>query len=161
MSDFHGVRGVDYGIEREIDSQHGQSMQLSALLERVAELQAEKKRLEAEVSKVNGTLKEAEQLAVEQLAASGLDGVRAAGKSWGVREFFAVSIPEENKDKVLAAAKTACPEYIGVNTASLKSWLMERRRDSGKKDCDLADGTPFAGLISEFREMHLWHRTLG
>jgi len=148
-------------FDEEVDAQHGQSMQLSALLERVAELQAEKKRLEAEVSKVNGTLKEAEQLAVEQLAASGLDGVRAAGKSWGVREFFAVSIPEENKDKVLAAAKTACPEYIGVNTASLKSWLMERRRDGEESEGGLAAGTPFDGLISEFREMRLSHRTLG
>lgn len=148
-------------FDSEVDAQHGQSMQLSALLERVAALQAEKKRLEAEVSKINGTLKEAEQLAVEQLAASGLDGVRAAGKSWFVREFFAVSIPEANKDKVLAAAKTACPEYIGVNTASLKSWLMERRRDGEESEGGLASGTPFDGLISEFREMRLSHRTLG
>jgi uncharacterized small protein (DUF1192 family) len=148
-------------FDEEIDAQHGQSMQLSAMLERIAELQAEKKRLEAEVSKVTSTLKEAESLAVEQLAASGLDGVRAAGKSWYVREFFAVSVPEENKDKVLAAAKTACPEYIGVNTASLKSWLMERRRDDATAEGGLADGTPFAGLISEFREMRLSHRTLG
>ena len=148
-------------FDNELDAQHGQSMQLSAMLERIAELQAEKKRLEAEVSKVTSALKEAEALAVEQLAASGLDGVRAAGKSWYVREFFAVSVPEENKDKVLAAAKTACPEYIGVNTASLKSWLMERRRDDATTEGGLADGTPFAGLISEFREMRLSHRTLG
>jgi uncharacterized small protein (DUF1192 family) len=148
-------------FDNELEAQHGQSMQLSAMLERIAELQAEKKRLEAEVSKVTSALKEAEALAVEQLAASGLDGVRAAGKSWYVREFFAVSVPEENKDKVLAAAKTACPEYIGVNTASLKSWLMERRRDDATTEGGLADGTPFAGLISEFREMRLSHRTLG
>jgi uncharacterized small protein (DUF1192 family) len=148
-------------FDNELDAQHGQSMQLSAMLERIAELQGEKKRLEAEVSKVTSALKEAEALAVEQLAASGLDGVRAAGKSWYVREFFAVSVPEENKDKVLAAAKTACPEYIGVNTASLKSWLMERRRDDATTEGGLADGTPFAGLISEFREMRLSHRTLG
>ena len=148
-------------FDEEVEAQHGQSMQLSAMLERIAELQAEKKRLEAETSKVSAALRDAESLAVEQLSASGLDGVRAAGKSWFVREFFAVSVPEENKDKVLAAAKTACPEYIGVNTASLKSWLMERRRDGGTTDGGLADGTPFAGLISEFREMRLSHRTLG
>ena len=148
-------------FDSEVEAQHGQSMQLSAMLERIAELQAEKKRLEAETSKVSAALRDAESLAVEQLAASGLDGVRAAGKSWYTREFFSVSVPEENKDKVLAAAKTACPEYIGVNTASLKSWLMERRRDSGKKDGGLADGTPFAGLISEYRAMQLSHRTLG
>lgn len=148
-------------FDEEIAGQHEQSTQLAALLERVAQLQFEKKRLEAEVTKVNGLLKDTEALAVEYLAASGLDGVRAAGKSWYTREFFAVSVPEENKDKVLAAAKTACPEYIGVNTASLKSWLMERRRDRGDCDGGLADGTPFEGLISEFREMRLSHRTLG
>ncbi len=138
-----------------------QPAQLAAILERVASLRAEKDRLASEEKKINKALDEAEQLAVEYLAASGLDGVRAAGKSWFVREFFGVSIPEENKDKVLAAARAECPEYIGVNTASLKSWLMERRRDSGATDGNLADGTPFAGLISEFREMRLSHRTLG
>jgi hypothetical protein len=148
-------------FDEEVAGQHQQSMQLSAMLERIAELQVEKKRLESEVAKVSSTLKDTEALAVEQLAASGLDGVRAAGKSWYVREFFAVSVPEENKDKVLAAAKTACPEYIGVNTASLKSWLMERRRDDATTEGGLADGTPFEGLVSEFREMRLSHRTLG
>jgi hypothetical protein len=138
-----------------------EGQQLSRLLERVAELQGEKDRISAELAKVSRELKGVEALAVEQLAISGLDGVRAAGKSWFVREFFAVSVPEENKDKVLAAAKAACPEYIGVNTASLKSWLMERRRDDATTEGGLADGTPFAGLISEFREMRLSHRTLG
>jgi uncharacterized small protein (DUF1192 family) len=138
-----------------------ESQQLATLLERVAELQAEKERIAAELSKVSRELKGVESLAVEQLALSGLDGVRAAGKSWYVREFFAVSIPEENKDAVLAAARTACPEYIAVNTASLKSYLMERRRDCASRDGGLADGTPFAGLISEYREMRLSHRTLG
>ena len=139
----------------------GQSMQLSTLLERVAELQAEKKRLEAEVSKVGATLKEAESMAVEQLNVSGLDGVRAAGKSWHVREFFAVSVPTENREAVVEAAKDAgLDDLIAVNTTTLKSWLMEQRAgDSG--DAALADGTPFAGLVQEFREMRLSHRTLG
>ena len=148
-------------FDEEVDAQHGQSMQLSALLERVAGLQAEKKRLEAEVSKVNGTLKEAEQLAVEQLAASGLDGVRAAGKSWGVREFISVSVPAENRDKVVAEARKAgLKDLIAVNTSSLKAWLLEKREeiDGGEP---IGYGTPFAGLVSEYREMRLSHRTLG
>jgi hypothetical protein len=138
-----------------------ENTKLAALLEQIAANQSQKERIEAELKSVNKCLKELESLAVEQLALSGLDGVRAAGKSWFVREFFSVSIPEENKDAVLAAARTACPEYIGVNTASLKSYLMERRRDGASRDGGLADGTPFAGLISEFREMRLSHRTLG
>jgi hypothetical protein len=138
-----------------------ENTKLAALLEQIAANQSQKERIEAELKSVNKCLKELESLAVEQLALSGLDGVRAAGKSWFVREFFSVSIPEENKDAVLAAARTACPEYIGVNTASLKSFLMERRRDSASRDGGLADGTPFEGLISEYREMRLSHRTLG
>lgn len=138
----------------------GMSRELSVLLERIAELQAEKKRLEAEVSKVNSTLKDAEALAVEQLAASGLDGVRAAGKSWYVREFFSVSVPTENREAVVEAAKSAgLEDLIGVNTTTLKSWLMEQRAAEG--DSALAEGTPFDGLITEFREMRLSHRTLG
>ena len=134
---------------------------LSALLERIADLQAEKKRLEADTAKVSGSLREAEALAVEQLAASGLDGVRAAGKSWFVREFFSVSVPSENREAVVEAAKgEGLEDLIAVNTSTLKSWLIERRGGEGG-DAALADGTPFAGLVREFREMRLSHRTLG
>jgi hypothetical protein len=87
--------------------------------------------------------------------------VRAAGKSWFVREFFAVSIPTENKERVLEIASEACPELVSVNTASLKSWLLEERRGQDGTEGGLAEGTPFEGLISEFREMRLSHRTLG
>jgi len=149
------------GFEDEIDGQIEGSMQLSKLLERVAALQEDKDRIAAELSKVNKELKAVESLAVEQLSLSGLDGVRAAGKSWFVREFFAVSIPTENKERVLEIASEACPELVSVNTASLKSWLMEERRSQDGTDGGLAEGTPFAGLISEFREMRLSHRTLG
>jgi hypothetical protein len=145
------------GFEDEIVG----SMQLSQLLERVAALQEDKDRISADLSKVNKELKAVESLAVEQLSLSGLDGVRAAGKSWFVREFFSVSIPTENKERVLEIASEACPELVSVNTASLKSWLMEERRSQDGTDGGLAEGTPFAGLISEFREMRLSHRTLG
>jgi uncharacterized small protein (DUF1192 family) len=148
-------------FDGEIDAQHGQSMQLSTMLERIAELQSEKKRLENEVSKVSGTLKEAEALAVEQLAASGLDGVRAAGKSWYVREFFSVSVPTENREAVVEAAEAAgLEDLIAVNTTTLKSWLIEQRAGSDG-DTALASDTPFDGLVREFREMRLSHRTLG
>jgi len=148
-------------FDSEVEAQHGQSMQLSAMLERIADLQLEKKRLESEVSKVTATLKDAESLAVEQLAASGLDGVRAAGKSWFVREFFAVSVPTENREAVVEAAKDAgLDDLIAVNTTTLKSWLIEQRGSDGG-EAALADGTPFAGMVREFREMRLSHRTLG
>lgn len=138
------------------------SEQLSVVLERVAELQAEKDRLASEAKKINKALDEAEQLAVEHLAASGLDGVRAAGKSWFVREFFSVSVPTENREAVVEAAEAAgLSDLIAVNTSTLKSWLVEQRGADGEADSALADGTPFAGLVREFREMRLSHRTLG
>jgi hypothetical protein len=147
-------------IEAEIDGQLGDSQRLSKLLDRVAELQSDKEKIDAEAKIIGKKLREAEQLAVEALGASGLDGVRASGKSWFVREFFSVNIPSENKERIVEIASEACPELVGVNTASLKSWLMERRRDA-EVDGGLASGTPFEGLISEYREMRLSHRTLG
>lgn len=145
-------------IDLEIDGQIGDSQRLSKLLERVAELQAEKDRLASEAKKVNRALDEAEQMAVEVLAASGLDGVRAAGKSWFTTEFFSVSVPVENRDKVVEIARRECPEYIGVNTSQLKAWLKENRAEGSES---LAAGTPFDGLVTEYREVRLSHRTLG
>jgi hypothetical protein len=145
-------------IDVEIDGQVADSQRLSKLLERVAELQAEKDRIAAEAKKVNKALDEAEQMAVEVLGASGLDGVRAAGKSWFTTEFFSVSVPVENRDKVVEIARRECPEYIGVNTSQLKAWLKENRAEGSES---LAAGTPFDGLVTEYREVRLSHRTLG
>jgi hypothetical protein len=149
-------------IELEIDGQLADSQQLSKLLERVAELQAEKERIAIEAKKVNKALDEAEQMAVEVLAASGLDGVRAAGKSWSTREFFSVSVPSENREAVVEAAEEAgLSDLIAVNTTTLKSWLVENRGDGQPAEAGLAAGTPFEGLIDEYREVRLSHRTLG
>ena len=145
-------------IDVEIDGQIGDSQRLSKLLERVAELQAEKDRLANEAKKVNKALDEAEQMAVEVLAASGLDGVRAAGKSWFTQEWFSVSVPVKNRDRVIEIARRVCPEYIGVNTSQLKAYLKENRAEGSDS---LAAGTPFDGLVSEYREVRLSHRTLG
>lgn len=136
-------------------------MQLSNLLERIAGLLEEKDRLAAEAKAVGKELDELEKLAVEQMALAGLDGVRAAGKSWGTRETFQVSIPSEFKDRVLEIAQEACPELVAVNTASLKAWLMERRREAEGGEESLSAGTPFDGLVREYREVRLSHRTVG
>lgn len=136
---------------------------LAKLLERAAELLAEKDRIAAEEKRVNTELRAVEDQAVELLALSGLDNVRVAGKTWRRREFFSVSIPADKKDEVLKAARKACPEYVTVNTSSLKSWLMEQRKARGDADsmAPLAEGTPFDGLVKEFREVRLAHLTVG
>ena len=145
-------------IDVELDGQIADSQRLSRLLERVAELQAEKDRIAAEAKKVNKALDEAEQMAVEELRASGLDGVRAAGKSWFTQEWFSVSVPADNRDRVIEIARRVCPEYIGVNTSQLKAYLKENRAEGSES---LAGGTPFDGLVEEYREMRLSHRTIG
>lgn len=148
-------------VDLEIEGQLADSQRLSKLLERVSELQAEKDRLATEAKRVNKELDKLEQLAVEALAASGLDGVRAAGKSWFTQEWFSVSVPTENRDKVVEIASRECPEYVGVNTAQLKAWLKERRKAGEGGGDTLAAGTPFDGLIREYREVRLSHRSLG
>lgn len=131
---------------------------LAATLERVAELYDEKDRISAELSAVNKRIKEIEGIAVEQLAASGLDGVRAAGKAWYLRDFWSVSVPSENKAAVVEAAKAAgLEDFVSVNTSSLKSWLTEQ---NGNRGTSLAAGTPFDGLVSEYHETRLSRQTL-
>lgn len=133
---------------------------LQELLSIVAGLQAEKARVETDLKNVKKRLDEIESIAVEALAASGLDGVKAAGKSWWTRDSFVVSVPTENREAVVEAAKAAgLGDMVAVNTTTLKSWLMENR-DAERSD-DLAAGTPFEGLIEEYREVRLSSRTLG
>lgn len=133
-------------------------IQLSELLAKVADAMARKAKIAAELKEANKELDELEQLAVEQIKLSGLDLVRVAGKSWSVREEFYVSIPSATKDKVLEVAKEKCPEMISVSTSSLKSWLKDNRTEGSE---NLTDGTPFAGLLSEHRELKLAHVTVG
>jgi hypothetical protein len=135
---------------------------LKDVLDKIVLLQAEKDRL-AGLTKKNGeSLSVLEKLAVEMMAVSGLDGVRAAGKSWYLREFFSVSIPSENRQKVVEAAKAEGlgDELVTVNTTTLKSWLIERRGEESDAG-GLAEGTAFDGLVREFREMRLSHRSVG
>lgn len=134
------------------------SEELAATLERVAELYDEKDRISAELSDVNKRIKQIEGIAVEQLAASGLDGVRAAGKAWYLRDFWSVTIPEEHKAAVVEAAQAeGLEDFVSVNTLSLKSWLKER---NGNRSTSLAAGTPFDGLVSEYHETRLSRQTL-
>jgi hypothetical protein len=134
-------------------------MSLSEALERVAALYDERDAAEKVVKDIKKRLEQAESLAVEQLAASGLDGVRAAGKSWYLRDFYSVSIPADRKaDAVRIANENGLEDYVAVNTASLKSWLIEQHKERGGET--LAAGTPFDGIVSEYHETRLSRQTL-
>lgn len=132
--------------------------QLAAMLEKIAELYDEKDKRAAHLKEIEKEIEQHERIAVELLAVSGLDGVRAAGKSWYLRDFWGLSIPTENKGQVVeAAANAGLEDYITVNTTSLKSWLKEQSGDSKES---LIAGTPFEGLLSEYHEMRLSRQTL-
>lgn len=134
-------------------------MSLSETLERVAALYDEKAEAEKVLKDIKQRIEQAEGIAVEQLAASGLDGVRAAGKSWYLRDFWSVSIPADRKaDAVKIARENGMDDFIGVNTSSLKSWLNEQHKERGGET--LAAGTPWEGIVSEYHETRLSRQTL-
>ena len=60
---------------------------------------------------------------------------------------------------IAAARQAGLEDFITVNTATLKSWLAEQHRNNGATGNSLADGTPFAGLVSEYHETRLSRQT--
>ena len=98
-------------------------------------------------------LEQLEMLATEQIAASGLDKCRVAGKTWWVDQTLLLSVTKDNRDAVLAAAKLEGfkdGELLSVNTSALKAWLIERVKESGGELADSSTGTAFNGLVEEF-----------
>jgi hypothetical protein len=136
--------------------------QLSGLLGRLTELFDAKDKLDAELSAIKKQIDQLEPLAVEAMKASGLDGVKAHGKSWYFRETVGVSIPAECRAAIVeAAGREGLGDFVTVNTTTLKSWLVERWKESGQPDGSVAAGTAFEGLIREYRETKLGRQTRG
>jgi len=137
--------------------------QVSDVLAWIVALRAEKEAAEKAVKEINSQLDAMNKQAVELFGLAGVDGINAHGKSWYLREWYSVSVPVENRDAVMAAAREAgLDDMIGVNTTSLKSYLMEQRSEGeGAGDDSLAAGTPFAGLVREYREVRLSHTSAG
>jgi hypothetical protein len=134
---------------------------LSALLARIVEKQATRDTAAAAVKKMEKEIDELEALASEQLAASGLDGCRAAGRTWWVDEALYVSVLKDNRDEVIAAAKAeGLADAITVNTSTLKAWLAERAKETGSRLEDAATGTKFDGLVSSYVKVRLRGRTV-
>ena len=136
---------------------------LSALLARIVERQAERDELAARVKSLDKELENLEGLATEGIKASGLDGCRVAGKTWWVDETLLLSVPKENRDAVMAAAEKEgiAEELVTVNTATLKSWLIGRVKDSGGSMEEATAGTAFEGLVDEYIKVRLRSRTMG
>ena len=137
---------------------------LSSALEKVAQIDREIDVAELTVKELKKRRESLAEIAVEEMTAGRLDGVRVAGRSWRVEWDHSVSATAENKDAVLAAARAAGMEkqLIGVNTSQLKSVLKEMHKAAGKDAREpWADGTAFAGLVSEYIRPVLRHVTVG
>ena len=137
---------------------------LSASLEQIAEIDREIDAAELRVKELKKRREALANVAVEEMTAGRLDGVRVAGRSWRVEWEHSISATAERQDAVIAAARAAGMEdqLVGINTTRLKSLLKELSKAAGKDARQpWADGTPFDGLVSEFVRPVLRHLTVG
>ena len=137
---------------------------LSTALENIAQIDREIDVAELAVKELKKRREALAEIAVEEMTAGRLDGVRVAGRSWRVEWDHSVSATAEKQDAILAAARGAGMEaqLVGVNTTRLKSLLKEMSKAAGKDARQpWAEGTPFAGIVSEFVRPVLRHVTVG
>jgi hypothetical protein len=137
---------------------------LSSALEQITQIDREIDAAELTVKELKKKRDRLAELAVEEMTAGRLDGVRVAGRSWRVEWEHSISATADNKDAVLAAVRAAGMEaqLIGVNTSQLKTVLKEMHKAAGRDARQpWADGTPFAGLVSEYVRPVLRHLTVG
>jgi hypothetical protein len=136
---------------------------LSSALEQITQIDREIDAAELTVKELKKRRDKLAELAVEELTAGRLDGVRVAGRSWRIEWEHSVSATAEKQDAILAAARAAGMEaqLVGVNTTRLKSLLKEMSKAAGKDARQpWAEGTPFAGIVSEYVRPVLRHLTI-
>jgi len=144
----------------------GDSMRaLVAALDAVNTAKAIKDTTDAAAKAAGRVLDEVEGVAIELLAMSGMDRVTCAGKTWWLRDFWGLSVPAENRQAVIEAVEAAgAIDLVTVNTTSLKAYLIEQAGEAageGIRPESIVRGTPFEGLVSEYREVRLNSRRNG
>jgi hypothetical protein len=148
---------MSFAIPTEQDSA------LSTALEKISQIDREIDVAELAVKELKKRRESLAEIAVEEMTAGRLDGVRVAGRSWRVEWEHSISATADNRDAVLAAARAAGMEsqLVGVNTSQLKSVLKELHKAAGKDARQpWAEGTPFAGIVSEYVHPVLRHLTV-
>lgn len=136
---------------------------LHTLLAEITEIDAKVAAMNAEIGDLKERRTALEKLACEEMSEQRLDGVRVAGRSWRVEYDHHMSVATDRRDAVLEAARAVGAEetLITVNTSRLKSLLKEMAADAGTDARGRwSDGTPFAGLVSEFVAPKLRHLTV-
>jgi hypothetical protein len=123
----------------------------------LSELTQQSKRLEAEIDTL-------ETQAVDVMTVAEVRSMTAGTRRWSLRRNKHVSILKGSRDAVLAAAAeivdadgvSLADEIRTVLTGTLKSWLSEQAKlREAPPESPLADGTPFAGLVSEYETITL------
>jgi len=141
-----------------------QESPLSTALEQITAIDREIDAAEMKVKELKKKRTALEAVAVEEMAAGRLDGVRVAGRSWRIEWEHSCSASGDRQDDIIAAAKKMGrgDELISVSTTRLKSLLKELAKEAGRDPKQpWADGTPFAGLVSEYVRPVLRHLTVG
>lgn len=138
---------------------------IEKLLDSITELRKRQDELVAAEKLIAGEIKELERLAVEQLQTLGLKGCKTATRTWTLSEYISITVPKANRDAVLAVAEqirdedgnSMADEIRTVTTQTLRSWLLEQRKNRENVDMNepVAKGTAFDGLVSEFRTVRL------
>jgi hypothetical protein len=137
---------------------------LSSVLEQITAIDREIDDAELRVKELKKKREAMANVAVEEMTGGRLDGVRVAGRSWRVEWEHRISASGEAQDAVLEAARKAGVDkgLVGINTARLKSLLKELSKDAGRDPREpWAEGTPFAGIVSEYVQPVLRHMTTG
>ena len=130
---------------------------LATLLATIVKEREAKDQMAGVVKAMEKRIEQLEALASEQIAASGLEKCRVAGKTWWVDETLLLSVSKDNRDAVLAAAKIEgiADELLSINTATLKAWLVERCKKNKSGLATASSGTAFEGLVSEYAKVRL------
>ena len=142
---------------------HANHSTLSAALEQVADLDRQIDDVEATLKVLEGRREAAAKVAAEEMMSERLDGVRVAGRSWRVEWDHSCSATGEHRDAIIAAARDIGKgdTLLTVNTSALKSLLKDLAQQAGRPSHQpWTEGTPFAGLVSEYVRPVLRHVTV-
>ena len=150
-------------MQSQQDTVQDSQTPLSSALEQIAAIDREVDDAERRIKELKARRDALASVAVEEMTAGRLDGVRVAGRSWRVEWEHSVSAAASNTDDVLAAARALGKgdALLSVNTSRLKSLLKELATAAGRDARrPWAEGTPFDGLVSEYVRPVLRHLTV-
>ena len=139
-----------------------QTEQLSEILAEISEIDREVKFLEDQIKAASSKRRSLAARASTIMQKQKLDGVKASGRSWRVVMEHRVNAPGAVSDEVMEAAeKAGIRELLSTHsTTALKSWLKENAENRGVPSGESwLTGTPFEGVVSEYIEPVLRHRS--